>query len=462
MRLRLQPSILAAFVLLTIVPGVTHAQFIPDYILFGRCVATMDEMEPLRNGQWQTGFAFVAIQDQATGTGGWTERHSFDFTAYAYTNGPNGYAEYGTGDDVCIGVIENLPGTSSYNVVSTAPNAASGSRSLTDSPSGNYSSNRNISATINQSFDLSGATDIELLYFHHHAFDWRFSGDRGYVEVNTGSGWTIVDPEMTPTANHYRYYYGDDHQLKRGTVNLSQFAGESNVQIRFRFQSNSSATDDGWYVDDVRLLADGNTLFFDDLESGTGAWTLTSPWGLSTDANYTASLGIVDATGLYSVTPITSPASVGEGMGFNAVEAYYELDGVERRAYAKVYHTAPQYVAPPDMGEEDVCSNTVAVENAAAPIHERLFLNQNHPNPFNPSTQITFKLAADGPANLQIYDESGRLVRTVLSAAALPAGEHQFTWDGRDQDGIMQGSGIYLYKLEAGGQTVSRKMVMVR
>ena len=69
------------------------------------------------------------------------------------------------------------------------------------------------------------------------------------------------------------------------------------------------------------------------------------------------------------------------------------------------------------------------------------------PNPFNPSTRITFALATPGAAVLRIYDGAGRLVR-VLRSPALGAGEHALTWDGRDGSGSALASGIYRVRMD--------------
>jgi hypothetical protein len=434
----------------------------PDYILISRCASNGDETSAGGSGSWQISFAEVHIKDQATDGGGWTERHYFDFDAYGYSNGPNGYAEYGTGDDVCLGPAEALGGNLNWTVVSSAPDAASGTKALTDSPNGDYGGSLNITATIDQTFDLSSYSSAELVFFHHHQLRWNSSLDRGYVEVNTGSGWSNLDPEGTPQSDYYRNYAGDDHSYRRGVVDLSSVAGQSNVQIRFRFSTSSSAHDDGWFIDDVRVLGDDTTLFFDDFESGTDGWSLTGSWGVSTTYSYTTSLGTIDADGVYDVTPIVSPASVGEGMGYNAVRAAY-TEGLDSwTAYAKVYHNAPQYMSTTPLGElEDICDLTVAVDDFQAPIHDRLVL-QNSPNPFNPRTRIFFRLSETDQVTLRVYDEAGRLVRSLLTAEAMPAGEHSLTWDGTNERGESQPSGVYLYQLESQGQTLSRKMVLLK
>jgi len=88
-------------------------------------------------------------------------------------------------------------------------------------------------------------------------------------------------------------------------------------------------------------------------------------------------------------------------------------------------------------------------------------LSQNYPNPFNPTTSIAFSLKERGAASLEIYDVSGRLVRT-LAAEELPAGSHVKVWDGRDNAGVPAASGVYFYKLVAPGFSQTKKMVLLK
>jgi flagellar hook assembly protein FlgD len=88
-------------------------------------------------------------------------------------------------------------------------------------------------------------------------------------------------------------------------------------------------------------------------------------------------------------------------------------------------------------------------------------LEQNHPNPFNPSTTIRFRVGGDGAVVLAIYDVTGRHVQTLVSQW-LSAGQHTKTWDGRDADGRDVSSGVYFYRLQAGKDVLTKKMTLVR
>ncbi|MBZ0267122.1 T9SS type A sorting domain-containing protein [bacterium] len=88
-------------------------------------------------------------------------------------------------------------------------------------------------------------------------------------------------------------------------------------------------------------------------------------------------------------------------------------------------------------------------------------LHQNAPNPFGGDTRITFSLPERTRTSLRIYDVSGRLVRTLVDAD-VPAGAHEFPWNGLDGGGSRVASGVYFYRLESGAGADTRKMVQLR
>ena len=88
-------------------------------------------------------------------------------------------------------------------------------------------------------------------------------------------------------------------------------------------------------------------------------------------------------------------------------------------------------------------------------------LGQNSPNPFNPTTRISFSLEQAGPASLKVYDAAGRLVKTLVQGS-LPWGENQVNWNGNDESGKPVASGIYFYRLEADGKSMGKRMVLLK
>jgi hypothetical protein len=95
------------------------------------------------------------------------------------------------------------------------------------------------------------------------------------------------------------------------------------------------------------------------------------------------------------------------------------------------------------------------------PVPARLSLSQNAPNPFNPTTTINFALPKAGEVRLTVYDASGRRLRTLIDEQR-ETGRYSVNWDGRDDHGAGQGSGVYFYRLEAGETGLTRKMVLLK
>lgn len=88
-------------------------------------------------------------------------------------------------------------------------------------------------------------------------------------------------------------------------------------------------------------------------------------------------------------------------------------------------------------------------------------LHGNYPNPFNPTTTISFDLAEPGNVKLSIYNLRGQLVK-VLTNGDLDSGSHRILWDGRDRANRSVASGVYFYRLDTRNYTSTRKMLMMK
>jgi hypothetical protein len=95
-----------------------------------------------------------------------------------------------------------------------------------------------------------------------------------------------------------------------------------------------------------------------------------------------------------------------------------------------------------------------------API-ARLALESARPNPSSGMTALRFSLPRAAHARLVVIDVAGRRARTLLDGT-LAAGPHDAQWDGRDESGAVAPAGLYWARLEAGGETVARRLVRIR
>ena len=89
-------------------------------------------------------------------------------------------------------------------------------------------------------------------------------------------------------------------------------------------------------------------------------------------------------------------------------------------------------------------------------------LEQNHPNPFGPETEISYRMAAPQHVELAVFDLKGRLLVTLVETQH-PAGDFKTRWNGRDAQGEPMPSGIYFCQLRVGRSIVAaRKMTLIR
>ena len=90
-----------------------------------------------------------------------------------------------------------------------------------------------------------------------------------------------------------------------------------------------------------------------------------------------------------------------------------------------------------------------------------LELSQNHPNPFNPSTTISFRAPDSMRARLAVYSVDGRFIVSLLDGT-VDGGTASVSWNGRDAAGNPVSSGVYFYSLSARGRTLTKKMLLLK
>jgi hypothetical protein len=112
-----------------------------------------------------------------------------------------------------------------------------------------------------------------------------------------------------------------------------------------------------------------------------------------------------------------------------------------------------------DVSDEDG-TRTLFVTGKTTIEAQELALRQNHPNPFNPTTTISFTLPGRASTTVSIYNIEGRLVVTLVDEI-LDVGFKEVTWDGRDARSNHVSSGVYFYRLTAGNRTLTKKMVLL-
>ena len=92
---------------------------------------------------------------------------------------------------------------------------------------------------------------------------------------------------------------------------------------------------------------------------------------------------------------------------------------------------------------------------------QSLSLHQNYPNPFNPTTTISYDLPAQAEVRLSIYDLLGARIKTLVNQSQ-DVGLRVAVWDGTDESGRSVGAGVYLYQVQAGEFSQTRKMLLLK
>jgi hypothetical protein len=115
------------------------------------------------------------------------------------------------------------------------------------------------------------------------------------------------------------------------------------------------------------------------------------------------------------------------------------------------------YIAVDAISEEAGPIGIAGDPPSAAPAALRV--GAAFPNPCRTGATVPIALEAPGTVRLGIYDVQGRLRRLVYHGRVL-AGRHDLDWDGRADDGARLGPGVYFLRLESGGRTDSRKIVI--
>lgn len=115
----------------------------------------------------------------------------------------------------------------------------------------------------------------------------------------------------------------------------------------------------------------------------------------------------------------------------------------------------PYYVGPVPA------KSSLAASAPDAAIPESFGLAQNFPNPFNPSTTISFSLPEASRVSLAIYNINGELVRNLVDGD-VAAGQHMVVWDGKDATGQQVATGVYLYRLRANSFVAEKKLILAK
>ena len=192
---------------------------------------------------------------------------------------------------------------------------------------------------------------------------------------------------------------------------------------------------------------------WDDFDEDTdGSWTGTYVME-SAGLAYT-----VDANGLPATLDVTPPMN---GVAYQDVDTVIEDDFFVQTDYKGAFSSDENWLDGWSyLSEAGLLLS--ADNNSSTMVADKITLHGNYPNPFNPSTEISFELGQDyKTVELTVFNMVGQSVYEI-SMEDMVAGFHRVTWSGSSLDGKLVPSGLYLYRISTETKSVIGKMTLLK
>jgi len=230
--------------------------------------------------------------------------------------------------------------------------------------------------------------------------------------------------------------------------------GELRGQVLFSTNFAPTAPELTGPADDATLSLEGSSsTAFEatwNTASDTNGNQLAYVWQASTDAEFNNLVvnANVGASGSFETT-------------FGVLDTLLTGLGVDVGATATIYHRVIATDGSDETASEPRTANlergmVTSNEEGISDSPGQFTLGQNYPNPFNPTTNITFSLAEAGQASLTVYNMLGQEV-AVVANKRFNSGEHSVNFDAS-----ALASGIYIYRLQSGSQTLTKQMMLIK
>ena len=145
----------------------------------------------------------------------------------------------------------------------------------------------------------------------------------------------------------------------------------------------------------------------------------------------------------------------------NTIEIFYHDTGLSYGIYYYVVTAVYEEGESSFSNPTQAYSGSVGNEDNNVPSNCVMKLHNNYPNPFNPSTTISFDLPRETDVEITVYNIKGQKVK-VLTNDHFEKGTHSVIWNGKDNSNKSVASGIYFYKLSAGNETKVNKMLLLK
>ncbi len=184
--------------------------------------------------------------------------------------------------------------------------------------------------------------------------------------------------------------------------------------------------------------------------------------GAYAQATYAALVAAGDPNALENMAQATAFYAVGvlASLGVDVDDSDHDFNGVNGRLVFQIGNSCV-----PDFQARDVYAIFSRIEVSGIDTENilpaKFAVHENYPNPFNPTTNISFDLVEHSPTEVTVWNMLGQKVATLYSGE-LPAGRHTLTFEARSENGNMLPSGVYIYKVAAGNKVDTKKMMLLK
>ena len=196
-----------------------------------------------------------------------------------------------------------------------------------------------------------------------------------------------------------------------------------------------------------------------DATTATAAAAAVVAYAQTTYAALVAS-GDPDALMNTAMATTTVMGGVITGLGIDIDDSDHDYDGTNGRLVFQIGNSCV-----PVFEARDVFVSFATVEEAGVIsediLPEKFAVYDNYPNPFNPTTQISFDLTENSVTEVSVWNLLGQKI-TTLYTGDLNAGHHTVKFDGKDSNGSILPSGVYIYRVAAGNNVSTKKMMLLK
>lgn len=286
-----------------------------------------------------------------------------------------------------------------------------------------------------------------------------YVGLQNYTYESDMSGWTTYAPN-TNFVNQWHRENARNHtsngswSMKFGGQGTSDYSGSAygalespeitlglNAQLIFYHWMDAETHSNPLYAWDGGMV---------EISVDNGPWTQITPVG-----------GYPYRTYSNPASPFPANTNVYSGT-FDWTQAVFDLSNYSGTAKFRFLFGSDGYVSGEGWYVDDLhVEGDYSDDGEMVSQTVRFDLHEAYPNPFNPSTTLSFDLPTAAPVRLDIYNVKGQLVRTLVNGD-LPKGSHKVIWNGDDASGRTVASGVYLYRLQSGDKVLTSKMMLMK